>query len=86
MGSLIDVSLVDSLITLALPRNLIGLIELFPIAMGIKELLELHRKDSKEDVKELSKRYIIKKYSRRFGIIAGSSMGVIKSDINYVEL
>ncbi len=44
MGSLIGVSLAGSLITLVLPRNLIGLIGLFPIAIGIKELLHLHKK------------------------------------------
>lgn len=60
MGSLIGVSLAGSLITLVLPRNLIGLIGLFPIAIGIKELLELHKKDSKDDVK-LSKKIRTKK-------------------------
>ena len=42
MGSIIGVSLAGSLIALVLPRNLVGLIGLFPIAIGIKELLELH--------------------------------------------
>jgi cadmium resistance protein CadD (predicted permease) len=37
MGSLMGVSLVGSLIALVLPRYLIGLIGLFPIAVGIKE-------------------------------------------------
>ena len=49
MGSLMGISLVDSLITLIVPRNIIGLIGLFPIAMGIKELLELHNKGNKEE-------------------------------------
>jgi cadmium resistance protein CadD (predicted permease) len=44
MGSLIAVSLLGLLIALVVPRNLIGLIGLFPIAIGIKELLELHKK------------------------------------------
>ena len=35
MGSLMGASLSGSLITLILPRNLIGLIGLFPIAIGI---------------------------------------------------
>jgi cadmium resistance protein CadD (predicted permease) len=70
MGSLIGVSLVGSLITLALPRNLIGLIGLFPIAMGIKELLELHKKDSKENVKKLSKRLYNKKIHLPFLTVA----------------
>ncbi len=46
MGSLMGVSLVGSLIALVLPRYLIGLIGLFPIAVGIKELLEPHKLDS----------------------------------------
>jgi cadmium resistance protein CadD (predicted permease) len=44
MGSLIGISLAGSLITLILPHNFIGLIGLFPIAIGIKELLDLHKK------------------------------------------
>jgi cadmium resistance protein CadD (predicted permease) len=55
MGSLMGVSLAGSFVTLLLPRGLIGLIGLFPIAMGIKELLELHKRDD-EDNKKLSKR------------------------------
>ena len=60
MGSLMGVSLAGSLITLVLPRNLIGLIGLFPIAIGVKELLELHKKDS-EDEEKLSKKLRTKK-------------------------
>jgi cadmium resistance protein CadD (predicted permease) len=45
------------LITLVLPRNLIGLIGLFPIAIGIKELLELRKKGNEEDEK-LTKRLL----------------------------
>jgi cadmium resistance protein CadD (predicted permease) len=51
MGSLMGVSLVGSLITLIIPRNIIGLIGLFPIALGIKELLELDNKGDEEDEK-----------------------------------
>jgi cadmium resistance protein CadD (predicted permease) len=51
MGSLMGVSLVGSLITLIVPRNIIGLIGLFPIALGIKELLELDNKGDEEDEK-----------------------------------
>jgi cadmium resistance protein CadD (predicted permease) len=40
--------LLGSLITLVLPRNLIGLIGLFPIAVGIKEILELRKIDSEK--------------------------------------
>jgi cadmium resistance protein CadD (predicted permease) len=49
MGSLIAVSLLGLLIALVVPRNLIGLIGLFPIAIGIKELLELHKKKNNDD-------------------------------------
>jgi cadmium resistance protein CadD (predicted permease) len=52
MGSLIAVSLLGSLIALVVPRNLIGLIGLFPIAIGIKELLELHKKSNDDDNKD----------------------------------
>jgi cadmium resistance protein CadD (predicted permease) len=54
-------SLTGSLITLVLPRNLIGLIGLFPIAIGIKELLELHKKDNEEDDEKLSRKLRTKK-------------------------
>src|SRR5215207_11754262 len=57
MGSLIGVSLAGSLITLVLPRNIIGLIGLFPIVIGIKELLELRKKGDEEDEK-LTKRLL----------------------------
>ena len=60
VGSLMGVSLAGSLITLVLPRNLIGLIGLFPIAIGVKELLELHKRDS-EDEEKLSKKLRTKK-------------------------
>jgi cadmium resistance protein CadD (predicted permease) len=56
MGLLMGVSLVGSLITLIVPRNIIGLIGLFPIALGIKELLELHNKDDKEEDEKLTKK------------------------------
>jgi cadmium resistance protein CadD (predicted permease) len=49
MGSLIAVSLLGLLIALVVPRNLIGLLGLFPIAIGIKELLELHKKSNDND-------------------------------------
>jgi cadmium resistance protein CadD (predicted permease) len=49
MGSLIGVSLAGSLITLVLPHNLIGLIGLFPIAIGIKELVESHKKGENDE-------------------------------------
>jgi len=49
MGSLIAVCLLGLLIALVVPRNLIGLIGLFPIAIGIKELLELHTKSNDDN-------------------------------------
>lgn len=49
MGLLLGVSLVGSLIALLIPHNLIGLVGLFPIAIGIKELVELRNKKD-EDV------------------------------------
>jgi cadmium resistance protein CadD (predicted permease) len=48
MGSLIAVSMLGALIALILPNNLIGLIGIFPIAIGIKELLELRNNDNDE--------------------------------------
>jgi cadmium resistance protein CadD (predicted permease) len=70
MGSLIAVSLLGLLIALVVPRNLIGLIGLFPISIGIKELLELHKKrnndnnnnkdneEEKEKKEELAKQHL----------------------------
>jgi cadmium resistance protein CadD (predicted permease) len=56
IGSLMGISLVGSLITLIVPRNIIGLIGLFPIALGIKELLELDNKGDKEEDEKLTKK------------------------------
>ena len=64
MGSLIGVSLAGSFITLVLPRNLIGLIGLFPIAVGIKELVESHKKGDKEDDERLVKKLLRSKKTR----------------------
>jgi cadmium resistance protein CadD (predicted permease) len=64
MGSLIGVSLAGSLITLVLPRNLIGLIGLFPIAIGIKELLHLDKKGDEEDEEKLAKKLLQRKKTR----------------------
>jgi cadmium resistance protein CadD (predicted permease) len=58
MGSLIGVSLAGSLIALVLPRNIIGLIGLFPIIIGIKELLELRKKGDDEYEKKLTKKLL----------------------------
>jgi cadmium resistance protein CadD (predicted permease) len=37
LGLLLEASLAGSLIALVIPRNLLGLVGLFPIAIGIKE-------------------------------------------------
>jgi cadmium resistance protein CadD (predicted permease) len=47
MLALLAVSLAGSLIAFVIPHNLIGLVGLFPIAIGIKELLDLRK--SEED-------------------------------------
>jgi cadmium resistance protein CadD (predicted permease) len=70
MVSLMGVSLAGSLITLVFPRNLIGLIGLFPIAIGIKELLELHKKGDKEDDEKLTKKLRSKKIQLPFLTVA----------------
>jgi cadmium resistance protein CadD (predicted permease) len=49
MGLLLGVSLAGSLVALVIPHNLIGLIGLIPIAVGIKELLDLRKKDDEND-------------------------------------
>ncbi len=56
MGGLLAIGIVGSLIALIVPNNLIGLIGIFPIAIGIKELLELLKNgDNKESAKQLSR-------------------------------
>jgi cadmium resistance protein CadD (predicted permease) len=52
MGALLAVGMIGSLIALVVPNNLIGLIGIFPIVIGIKELLELRRKNEDEDEEE----------------------------------
>jgi cadmium resistance protein CadD (predicted permease) len=52
MGALLAIGIVCSLIALVVPNNLIGLIGIFPIAIGIKELLELRKKDDDDDEEE----------------------------------
>jgi cadmium resistance protein CadD (predicted permease) len=64
MGSLIGVSLAGSLITLVLPRNLIGLIGLFPIVIGVKELLESHTKGDEKDDEKLANNLLQSKKTR----------------------
>jgi cadmium resistance protein CadD (predicted permease) len=60
MGALLAIGIVGSLIALIVPNNLIGLIGIFPIAIGIKELLELPKNDNnKESAKQLSRSRLI---------------------------
>jgi cadmium resistance protein CadD (predicted permease) len=57
MGSLLAVSLIGLLIALAVPRNLVGLVGFFPTAIGIKELLELQRKDNDKENNEEQRKH-----------------------------
>jgi cadmium resistance protein CadD (predicted permease) len=60
MGALLAIGIVGSLIALIVPNNLIGLIGIFPIAIGIKELLELLKNgDNEESAKQLSRSGLI---------------------------
>jgi cadmium resistance protein CadD (predicted permease) len=64
MVLLIAVSMLGWLISVFVPRNLMGLIGFLPIVIGIKELLELHRKngdDDKEDIEKLTKHHLLRK-------------------------
>jgi cadmium resistance protein CadD (predicted permease) len=59
MGALLAIGVVGSLIALIVPNNLIGLIGIFPIAIGIKELLELLKNgdnNEEESAKQLPQR------------------------------
>jgi cadmium resistance protein CadD (predicted permease) len=60
MGSLLALGFVGSLIALIVPNNLIGLIGIFPIVIGIKELLELLKNgDNEESSKQQSRSRVI---------------------------
>jgi cadmium resistance protein CadD (predicted permease) len=60
MGALLAIGIVGSLIALIVPNNLISLIGIFPIAIGIKELLELLKNgDNEESAKQLSRSGLI---------------------------
>jgi len=49
MGLLLGVSLMGSLVALVIPHNLLGLVGLFPIAIGIKELIDLRNTENEYD-------------------------------------
>src|SRR5918998_3211863 len=60
IGSLIAISALGSLLTLVVPSYIIGLMGLLPIAIGIKELLEIRnkyrlREKEEEEEEEISK-------------------------------
>jgi cadmium resistance protein CadD (predicted permease) len=60
MGALLALGIVGSLIALVVPNNLIGLIGIFPIVIGIKELLELLKNgDNEKSTKQLSRSRLI---------------------------
>ncbi|HWS20315.1 MAG TPA: cadmium resistance transporter [Nitrososphaera sp.] len=69
MGALLAVGIVGSLIALVVPNNLIGLIGIFPIAIGIKELLELRKNDDHDD-DDAEEPATAKQPSRRIWIVA----------------
>src|SRR5215211_3015654 len=56
MGALLAIGIVGSLIALVVPNNLIGFIGIFPIAIGIKELLELRKNEEEPATKQPSQR------------------------------
>src|ERR687889_2229361 len=64
MGALLAISIVGSLIALIVPDSLIGLIGIFPIAIGIRELLELLKNgDNNEEEEESAAKQLLQ--SRR---------------------
>ena len=62
MGLLLGISLAGSFVSLVIPHNLIGLIGLIPIAVGIKELLDLRKKDDENN--DIDYETVTKKLSR----------------------
>ena len=66
MGALLAISIVGSLIALIVPDNLIGLIGIFPIAIGIRELLELLKNgDNNEEEESAAKQLPQSRRGRR---------------------
>jgi len=64
IGSLIAISALGSLIALVVPSYIIGLMGLLPIAIGIKELLEIWRNNNnnnskREEEEEISKEKLL---------------------------
>ncbi len=69
IGSLIAISALDSLIALVVPYYIIGLMGLAPIAIGIKELLEIRNKsklkEEEEEEEEISKLKLLQQSKKR---------------------
>jgi cadmium resistance protein CadD (predicted permease) len=67
IGSLIAISALGSLIGLVVPSYIIGLMGLLPIAIGIKELLEIWRNNTNNKVEEevVSKEKLLRGGKRR---------------------
>jgi cadmium resistance protein CadD (predicted permease) len=65
MGALLAISIVGSLIVLIVPNNLIGLIGIFPIAIGIKELMELLKNDNNNEEEESANHQPLRSRRRR---------------------
>ena len=66
MGALLAISIVGSLIALIVPDNLIGLIGIFPIVIGIRELLELLKNgDNNEEEEEWAAKQLPQSRRRR---------------------
>lgn len=55
IGALVAISMAGSLIALVIPQSFIGLMGLLPIALGIKEALELRKKENED--KEVKPRF-----------------------------
>jgi cadmium resistance protein CadD (predicted permease) len=65
MGALLAISIVGSLIALIVPDNLIGLIGIFPIAIGIRELLELLKNGDNNEEESAAKQLPQSRRGRR---------------------
>ncbi len=65
MGALLAISILGSLIALIVPNNLIGLIGIFPIAIGIKEILELLKNDDNNEVESTNHQPPLSRRRRR---------------------
>jgi cadmium resistance protein CadD (predicted permease) len=70
IGSLVAISALGSLLALVIPSYIIGLMGLVPIAIGIKELLELWNNKNKlkeEEEKQVSKKKLMLRSEKKKG-------------------